>query len=99
MKIFISCLLLLCIYMGELSVASAQESRLTRYSAAMDSQSQVGELKMALAKLRVSMSSMKDLDELEQIGMPLSEVNIMRHALREKIKEMTSAVLISIQQL
>lgn len=59
----------------------------------------LAELKTILAKLRESMASMKELDDLEQVGMPASEVDLMRQALKQKINEMTSEALLSIKRL
>jgi len=42
-----------------------------------------------LKKMRSSMSSLKDLDELEKVGMSKRDVDRMRRAMNQKIKQMT----------
>jgi hypothetical protein len=48
------------------------------------------QVRLILKKLRGSMASMKDFDELEDIGMDKADVNRMRRAMKLKIKQMTS---------
>ncbi|MDX8386933.1 MAG: hypothetical protein R8M46_00160 [Ghiorsea sp.] len=48
------------------------------------------QVRLVLKKLRGSLASMKDFDELEEIGMDKADVNRMRRAMKLKIKQMTS---------
>jgi len=52
-----------------------------------------------LKKLRGSMTSMKDFDELETAGMPKKDVDRMRRAMSHKIKQLTDEAISSIQSL
>jgi hypothetical protein len=56
-------------------------------SAAGDSMAQV---RLILKKLRSSMASMKDFDELEDAGMDKEDVDRLRNAMTAKIKQMTT---------
>ena len=47
-------------------------------------------VQLILKKLRGSMASMKDLDALEEAGMSKDDVNRMRRAMKQKIKQMTN---------
>lgn len=49
----------------------------------------MGKVQLILKKLRSSMASMKDFDELEQAGMSKKDVDRMRRAMEQKIKQMT----------
>ena len=48
------------------------------------------QVKLVLKKLRESMSSMKDFDELEDAGMAKADVDRLRRAMKSKIKQMTN---------
>jgi len=64
-----------------------------------DGDADLATLKVILNMLRESLSTMKDIDELEQIGMPESEVELMREALLQKIETMKQDALRTIQNL
>ena len=49
----------------------------------------MAQVRLVLKKLRGSMASMKDFDELEDAGMDKKDVNRMRSAMTRKIKQMT----------
>ncbi len=48
------------------------------------------QVQLIMKKLRASMSSMKDFDELEKAGMPKKDVDRMRRAMQQKIEKLTS---------
>lgn len=48
------------------------------------------QVRLVLKKLRGSMASMKDFDELENAGMDKRDVDRMRAAMKRKIKQMTA---------
>ena len=56
-------------------------------------------VQLLLRKLRESMQSLKDLDALEQAGMPKRDVDRMRRALKAKIQEMMDETVASIREL
>jgi len=66
---------------------------------AADEASSMAKIQLILKKLRGSMSSMKDFDELEKAGMPKSDVDRMRRAMAQKTKQLTDDAINSIQSL
>ncbi len=50
----------------------------------------MSQVRLVLKKLRGSMASMKDFDELESAGMDKADVNRMRSVMKRKIKQMTT---------
>ena len=50
----------------------------------------MAQVRLVLKKLRGSMASMKDFDELESAGMDKKDVDRMRSAMKQKIKQMTA---------
>ncbi len=72
--------------------AQAQERKLS-----VDAQ--MRRVQLLLRKLRESMQSLKDLDELEKAGMPKKDVDRMRRALKAKIQEMIDETVASIREL
>jgi len=50
----------------------------------------MADVTLILKKLRSSMGSMSDFDELEKAGMSPADVNLMRRAMKQKIKQMTN---------
>ncbi len=48
------------------------------------------QVQLLLKKLRASMESLKDFDELEAAGMDKEDVDRLRNAMKQKIKQMTS---------
>ncbi len=56
-------------------------------------------VQLMLKKLRESMASLKDLDELEKAGMSKKDVDRMRRALKAKIEELIDETIASIQEL
>lgn len=54
---------------------------------------------LLLKKLRTSMASMKDLDELQKSGMPAKDVDRMRRAMEQKIQTLTNQTVESIHAL
>lgn len=59
------------------------------YNAAVAAEDGMGKVQLILKKLRSSMASMKDFDELENAGMSKKDVDRMRRAMEQKIKQMT----------
>jgi len=49
----------------------------------------MADVQLILKKLRSSMTSMSDFDELEKAGMEAADVDRMRRAMKRKIKQMT----------
>jgi len=49
----------------------------------------IGQVQLIMKKLRASMSSMKDFDELESAGMSKDDVDRMRRAMTQKIEKLT----------
>lgn len=49
----------------------------------------MAQVQLILKKLRSSLVSLKDFDELEAAGMDKADVNRMRRAMEQKIKQMT----------
>jgi len=69
------------------------------YPQAVAAENSMAKIQLILKKLRGSMTSMKDLDELEQSGMPKRDVDRMRRAMDHKIKQLTDEAISSIQSL
>ncbi|MBL1352503.1 MAG: hypothetical protein COA61_004065 [Zetaproteobacteria bacterium] len=61
--------------------------------------SQMGKIQLILKKLRTSMSSMKDFDELEKAGMSKKDVDRMRRAMTQKIQQLTDDAVRSIRNI
>ncbi|MDQ6976390.1 MAG: hypothetical protein Q9M22_07490, partial [Mariprofundaceae bacterium] len=51
------------------------------------------QVQLILKKLRASMASMKDFDELETAGMSKKDVDRMRRAMSQKVKKLTSEAI------
>jgi len=61
--------------------------------------SSMSQIQLILKKLRSSMSSMKDFDELEKAGMSKKDVDRMRRAMTQKIKQLTDDAVASIRNI
>jgi hypothetical protein len=59
----------------------------------------MAQITLIIKKLRESMASLKDLDALEQAGMPKKDVDRMRKALEQKNQEMINEAIAEIQSL
>ncbi len=59
----------------------------------------MAKIQLILKKLRGSMTSMKDFDELEEAGMSKKDVDRMRRAMAHKIRQLTDEAISSIQSL
>jgi len=59
----------------------------------------MGKVSLLLKKLRASMASIKDLDELEKAGMSKRDVDRMRRAMQQKIQQLTDEAVASIHAL
>jgi len=70
-----------------------------QYPQALAAESSMAKIQLILKKLRGSMTSMKDFDELEQAGMPKKDVDRMRRAMSHKIQQLTDEAIASIQAL
>ncbi len=77
---------------GLVDAARAQEP-------GVSTDAQMRRIQILLKKLRESMQSLKDLDDLEKAGMPKRDVDRMRRALRQKIQEMIDETIASIREL
>jgi len=60
---------------------------------------EMGKIQLILKKLRTSMSSMKDFDELEKAGMSKKDVDRMRRAMTQKIEQLTDDAVRSIRNI
>jgi len=56
-------------------------------------------LNLILKKLRDAMGSMKDFDELEKAGLNKKDVDRMRHAMEDKIRQMMEDAIYAIRTL
>jgi len=56
-------------------------------------------LRIMVAKLRELVFNLRDIDELEKIGLPHSDAELMRLALQEKINQTQSETLALIRRL
>jgi len=70
-----------------------------QYAQAMAGENSMAKIQLILKKLRGSMTSIKDFDELEDAGMSKRDVDRMRHAMGQKIKQLTDEAITSIQDL
>ncbi|MDQ7001614.1 MAG: hypothetical protein Q9N02_02855 [Ghiorsea sp.] len=70
-----------------------------QYAKVSAAESSMASIKLILKKLRGSLSSMKDFDELEAVGMSKVDVDRMRRAMGQKIKQLTNEAVSSIQAL
>ncbi|MDQ6994414.1 MAG: hypothetical protein Q9M18_02315 [Mariprofundaceae bacterium] len=61
--------------------------------------SDMSKIQLILNKLRASMSSMKDFDELEKAGMSKKDVDRMRRAMTQKIQQLTDDAVSSIRSI
>lgn len=59
------------------------------YAPAVAADDAMGKVQLILKKMRSSMASMKDFDDLERAGMSKKDVDRMRRAMEQKIKQMT----------
>lgn len=69
------------------------------YSKAVAADSAMPQVKLILKKLRSSMDSMKDFDDLEAVGMSKKDVDRMRRAMNQKIHQLTDEAIKSIQNI
>ncbi|HXH65241.1 MAG TPA: hypothetical protein VNH42_07030 [Mariprofundaceae bacterium] len=67
--------------------------------AAAATEDKMAQITLIIKKLRESMASLKDLDALEQAGMPKKDVDRMRRALEQKNQEMINEAIAEIQSL
>ena len=58
--------------------------------AQVQAEDNMAQVRLILKKLRGSMASLKDFDELEAAGMDKADVDKLRNAMRGKIKQMTT---------
>jgi len=70
-----------------------------QYTHAMAEENSMAKIQLILKKLRGSMTSMKDFDELEKAGMPKKDVDRMRRAMTHKIQQLTDEAISSIRSL
>ena len=61
--------------------------------------SSMAQIQLILKKLRGSMSSMKDFDQLEAEGMAKKDVDRMRRAMKQKIQQLTDDAVASIRNI
>jgi len=60
-----------------------------QYAPAVAADDGMAKMQLVIKKLRSSMTSMKDFDELEKAGMSKKDVDRMRRAMQQKINQMT----------
>ncbi len=72
-----------------LSVVSTEGKNLMISDVYAAEEGGMAQVRLVLKKLRGSMASMKDFDELESAGMDKKDVDRMRSAMTRKIKQMT----------
>jgi len=70
-----------------------------QYQQVQAGEADMAQIQLILKKLRASMSSMKDFDELEKAGMSKNDVNRMRRAMSEKIQQLSDAAVASIRRI
>jgi len=70
-----------------------------KYSQAVAAETSMAKIQLILKKLRGSMGSMKDFDELEAAGMPKRDVDRMRRAMNHKVEQLTNEAVSSINSL
>jgi len=80
-------------------VLSPTSMQLQYSQATAAEENSMAKIQLILKKLRGSMTSMKDFDELEQAGMSKRDVDRMRRAMGQKIKQLTDEAISSIQSL
>jgi len=86
--LLISCLLLFTVIASP-SVEKGSLMSFQYATAEAADQGGMAKVQLILKKMRSSMSSLKDLDELEKVGMSKRDVDRMRRAMNQKIKQMT----------
>ena len=91
--------LALALALGMLGGAEAIVAPLQAQESALSSDAQMRRVQLLLKKLRESMQSLNDLDDLEKAGMPKKDVDRMRRALKAKIQEMINETIASIREL
>jgi len=84
---------------GSMMMSSGFSGPATAYAGTVDGEGGMARLKLILGKLRDSMESMKDFDELEKAGMAKKDVDRKRRAMRIKIEQMTEDAIASIRDL
>jgi len=89
-------LLVVVVTAPNLSPASWQVYAPQVYAAEENS---MAKIQLILKKLRASMSSMKDFDDLERAGMPKRNVDRLRRAMTQKIGQLTDEAVNSIHDL
>ncbi|MDQ6955128.1 MAG: hypothetical protein Q9M20_06755 [Mariprofundaceae bacterium] len=70
-----------------------------QYAKAVAAASSMSKIQLILKKMRGSMTSMKDFDELEAAGMAKKDVDRMRRAMTQKIQQLTDEAIESIRAL
>jgi len=66
---------------------------------AEEQKNSMSQVQLIMKKLRASMSSMKDFDELENAGMSKKDVDRMRRAMSQKIEKLTKEAVELIRKL
>jgi len=89
-------LVVLCLITSQ--VAGVAESREVNSYQRVASENMTS-LRIMVAKLRELVLSLKDVDDLEKIGLPHSDAQLMRLALQEKINQAQSETLALIRRL
>jgi len=67
----------------------SEASLMPAYNLAIAEEGSMAKVQLMLKKLKSSMESLKDFDDLEKAGMAKKDVDRMRRAMNEKIKRMT----------
>ncbi len=70
-----------------------------QYNQAVAEENNMAKIQLILKKLRSSMGSMKDFDDLEKAGMSKRNVDRLRRAMSQKIQQLTDEAVNSIHDL
>ena len=89
-------LLVIVVTAPNLSPVSLQVHTSQAYAA---EENGMAKIQLILKKLRASMTSMKDFDDLENAGMAKRDVDRLRRAMSQKIKQLTDEAIASIHDL
>jgi len=84
---------------SSVNVSARDGLQVVATASAAETQNEMEQVSLIIKKLRTSMSSLNDLDELEKAGMPQKDVDRMRTALQGKIQQMISEALLRINAL
>jgi len=79
--------------------STSMQAQYAQASAEESVMADMAKIQLILKKLRGSMASLSDLDDLERAGMDKRDVNRMRRAMKQKIKQLIDEAIDSIEAL